>query len=131
MRCNVVDSCGWLAYFTDSENADFFAPAVEDTDSLIVPSICVAEVFKVIVREKGKDTALLVVSAMNQGRVRDLDMTIALQAAKLGLFYKLPLADSVVYATAKAEGAVVWTQDKHFKHLDDVCFPGDAEDNPR
>ena len=125
MTSNVVDSCGWLEYFIDGENADFFAAAVEDTGSLVVPSVCIAEIFKIIARERDENTALAAISAMNQGRIIDLNMVLALDAARLGLIHKLPLADSIVYATARAENAIVWTQDKHFQNIADVRFPDD------
>ena len=122
MNENVVDSCGWLEYFSDGENADFFAPAIEDTEHLVVPTICIAEVFKVLLRERDENVAFSAISAMNQGRLVALDMKLAIDAAKLGLSYKLPLADSVVYATAKAEKAWLWTQGEHFENLPGVKY---------
>jgi len=122
MNKNLVDSCGWLEYFSDGENADFFAPVVENTEHLIVPTICITEVFKVLLRERSEDVAFLAISAMNQGRLVALDMKLAIDAAKLGLSYKLPLADSVVYATARAEKACLWTQDEHFETLPGIKY---------
>ena len=119
---NLVDSCGWLEYFSDGENADFFAPALENTEHLIVPTLCIAEVFKVLLRERSEDIAFSAISAMSQGRLVTLDMKLAIDAAKLGLAHKLPLADSCVYATAKAEKAWLWTQDEHFEKLSGVKF---------
>jgi predicted nucleic acid-binding protein len=111
---NVVDSSAWLAYFAGEKNSDFFAEAIEDTELLIVPVICVYEVFKVILREKGEDDALQAISAMQQGAVVDLDSDLALEAAYLGHEEKLAFADSVIYAVAKRHAATVWTQDEHF-----------------
>ena len=122
MNENVVDSCGWLEYFSDGKNADFFASAVENTEHLIVPVLCIAEVFKVLLRERSEDVAFSAVSAMNLGRVVALDMKLAIDAAKLSLSHKLPLADSIVYAVAKAERAWLWTQDGHFEKLSGVKF---------
>jgi len=122
MNENLVDSCGWLEYFSDGKNADFFAPAVENTEHLIVPALCIAEVFKVLLRERGEDVAFSATSAMSHGRIVAFDMKLAIDAAKLGLSYKLPLADSIVYATAKAERAWLWTQDGHFEKLPGVKF---------
>lgn len=89
---NVVDSSGWLEYFTDSDRADLFAPAIEDTEHLLVPVICIYEVFKKVLRERGEDDALQVASLMQAGRVVDLDGELVLEAAR----HSLPLADSLI-----------------------------------
>jgi predicted nucleic acid-binding protein len=119
---NVVDSSAWLAYFADEKNAGFFAEAIEDTELLIVPVICIYEVFKVVLREKGEDDALQAVSAMQQGSVVDLDSDLALSAAWIGHEEKLSFADSVIYAVARRHEATVWTQDEHFSGKTDVRF---------
>ena len=115
---NVVDSSGWLEYFTGSDRASLFAPAIEDTGNLIVPVISIYEVFKKVLRECGEDVALQVASAMQSGLVIDLECALALEAAR----YPLPLADSLIYATAKRHEATLWTQDEHFKNLPNVRF---------
>ncbi len=119
---NVVDSSAWLAYFADERGAAHFAAAIEDTRRLIVPSICVLEVFKIALRQRGEGDALQVTALMQQGTVVDLDARLALDAAKLGLAHKLPLADSVVYATAQRLKATVWTQDEDFDGLPGVRY---------
>ncbi len=119
---NLVDSCGWLEYFADAPNADYFASPIEDVENLLVPSICVVEVFKSVLRQKGEDAALQTIAIMMQGKIIDLDTTIALSAAKIGLEYELPLADSVILATAKAKNAILWTQDTDFKNIADVKY---------
>ncbi|RME28720.1 MAG: type II toxin-antitoxin system VapC family toxin [Deltaproteobacteria bacterium] len=119
---NLVDSCGWLEYFAGGKNAGFFAAAIEDTERLLVPTICLLEVFKRVLQQRGHDLALQVVAAMQQGRVVELDGTIALSAARLGVKLGLPLADSVILATARAYGAVVWTEDSHFEGIDGVRY---------
>ena len=119
---NVVDSSGWLEYFADGHNAEFFAPAIENVEQLLVPSISVLEVFKRVLEQRGEDSALQAAALMQQGQVVDLDASLALEAARLGLKHKLPLADSVILACARARGAVLWTQDADFKGLDHVEF---------
>jgi predicted nucleic acid-binding protein len=119
---NLVDSCAWLEYFSQGPNADFFAPAVEDTERLIVPTICILEVFKVVLREVGEDAALQAIAAMNEGHIVELDVTLATNAAKIGVDLGLPLADSVIVATARANHAVIWTQDSHFAKIGDVKY---------
>ena len=122
MSENLVDSCGWLEYFADDSNADFYAPAIEDTENLVVPSLCLAEVFKILLRERDEDIAWSAISAMQKGNIVDLNADIALEAANVGLIYKLPLADSIIYATAKRRSALIWTQDEHFSKLPDVKY---------
>ncbi len=115
---HVVDSSGWLEYFTDSDRADLFAPAIEDTEHLLVPVISIYEVFKKVLRERGEDDALQVASLMQAGRVIDLDGELVLEAAR----HALPMADSLIYATALRHGATLWTQDEHFKDLPEVRY---------
>ena len=119
---NVVDSSAWLEYFADGPNADFFAPAVEDVERLLVPSLCLLEVFKRVLQQRSESAALKAVAQMQQGRVVDLDSTLALSAARISLDLKLPLADSVVLATTRAHGAALWTQDADFARLDGVKY---------
>ena len=119
---NVVDSSAWLAYLADEPGADRFAAAIEDTAALVTPAVCILEVFKVVLRERGEGDALQAAALMQQGRVIDLDATLALSAAKLGVDHKLPLADSIVYATATLVGGIVWTQDDDFDGLADVKY---------
>ncbi len=115
---NVVDSSGWLEYFADTDRAGFFARAIEDAANLFVPVISIYEVFKKVFRERGENDALQIVGMMQAGQVVDLDCSLALEAGRYGL----PLADSIIYATAMRHGATVWTQDEHFKDLPGVQF---------
>ena len=119
---NVVDSSAWLAYFADEPNAQHFASAIEAPDSLIVPSITLLEVFKKVAQQRGEGVALQYIAVMQQGRVVALDATLALLAATLGTRHKLPLADSIIYATAQQGNALVWTQDADFDGLDGVRY---------
>lgn len=119
---NVVDSCGWLEYFANGSNADFFASAVEATDDLLVPSLTLFEVFKRILQQRTEADALRAIALMRQGRVIDLSDTLALGAARLSFETKLPLADSIILYSARHHGARLWTQDAHFESVDGVCF---------
>ena len=119
---NVVDSSAWLAYFAEEPNAQHFASAIEAPDLLIVPSITLLEVFKKVAQQRGEGVALQHVAVMQQGRVVALDATLALLAATLGARHKLPLADSIIYATAQQGGALLWTQDADFVDLDGVRY---------
>lgn len=119
---NVVDSSAWLEYFADGPNASFFASAIEATDELIVPSITLLEVFKRLLQQRSEGEALQAAAVMQHARVVDLDGALALSAAKIGVAIKLPLADSVILATARRFDATVWTQDGDFDGLPDVKF---------
>ncbi len=119
---NVVDSSGWLEYFADSKNAEFFAPAIQDTKSLIVPTLSIFEVFKKILQQRDEGDALHAITLMQQGTVVELNASLALEAAKLSLEESLPLADSIILATARAYDAILWTQDSDFKNISGVKF---------
>ena len=123
---NVVDSSAWLEYFADGPNAEFFAPAIEDISNLIVPTISIFEVFKRVLQQRDESDALQAAALMQQGRVVNLDVSVALQAAKLSHDFKLPLADSLILATAQAYNATfnatLWTQDADFDGLPGVQY---------
>lgn len=115
---NLVDSSGWLEYLAGSSRSSLFSDAIEDTENLIVPVISVYEVVKRILRESSEDDAKKAVQAMTQGELVDIDLTISLNAAR----YRMPLADSLIYATAERYQATVWTQDKDFEGLPNVRY---------
>lgn len=119
---NVVDSSAWLEYFADGPNADDFAAAIQDPDSLVVPTITLFEVFKRIRMQRDAEVALRAVSQMRRGHVVDLDADLAVAAADLSANLELALADSIILATARDCGATVWTQDEDFEGLDDVEY---------
>ena len=119
---NLVDSCGWLEYFADGTNAGFFAPPIKNSSKLLVPTICLLEVFKVILRQRGENEALQAMAAMSQGDVVELDASIAITSAKISAEMNLPLADSVVLATARSNNATLWTQDADFKNIPGVKY---------
>jgi toxin FitB len=121
---NLVDSSGWVEYFIDSSNAEFFAPIIEDTKNLIVPSICIYEVFKKLLVDADENAALQAVTQMQQGAIVNLDEPLAINAAKIGFDFKLPLADSIILATAQQFHATLYTQDEHFKGKPGVEFRG-------
>jgi toxin FitB len=115
---NVVDSSAWLEYLVDSERAHLFAEPIRRTRQLIVPVLVIYELFKKVLRERGEQTALEVYGLLAQGTVVDVDAGLATDAARL----PLPLADSIIYATAQRYRAVLWTQDEHFEGLPAVKF---------
>jgi predicted nucleic acid-binding protein len=119
---NVVDSSGWIEYFLDGENSQFFAASIEDTANLIVPTICIYEVFKRLSQMLGEGDAQEAISFMASGSVVDLTQPIALSAAKNAIENRLAMADSIILATAREHNAMLWTQDKHFKEITGVQF---------
>ncbi len=119
---NVVDSSGWIEYLSGGPNAAFFRGPIEDTPALLVPALSLFEVYRHLFRHAGRDDALQVVAAMRQGRIIDLDDRLSLDAAELSVATRLALADSIVLATARAHGAMLWTQDADFEGLEDVQF---------
>ncbi len=119
---NVIDSSGWLEYFSGEGNADFFAPAIEDTENLIVPVICIYEVFKRVIQQRGLTAARANVSDMHEGQIVELNTSLALSAAEISIKFKLAMADSLILATARAYNATLWTQDEHFKDIEGVKY---------
>jgi len=119
---NVVDLSGWIEYFTDGQNADFFKLPIQNAAQLIVPTICIYEVFKRLLAERDEDSALLAVGLMSHGREVELDRAIAIEAAQISREKKIAMADSIILATAQSHHATLWTQDEHFKSLEGVKY---------
>lgn len=119
---NVVDSSGWLEFFADGPNAEFFAPAIKNIGELLVPTISIYEVFKRVLQQVDEEHALEAVALMMAGLQVPLDVTVALAAAKLSDELKLPMADSILLATAQLNAAILWTQDADFAAVDGVMY---------
>jgi len=119
---NIVDSSGWLAYFADEPNAKYFLPPLSHSASLVVPVVTIYEVFKVILREAGEDEALQAVTAMQKGKIVDLSAPLAIAASRLSLEYQLPMAVSIILATAREFKAILWTEDSVFQNISGVKY---------
>jgi len=119
---NIVDSSGWLAYFADEPSAKHFQVPLQDIELLVVPSVTIYEVSKVVIRESGENEALQAVAAMQKGSVVELTTRLAIAASRISLQYKLPMADSIILATARDCNATVWTQDIDFKDIPGVNY---------
>lgn len=119
---NIVDSSGWLAYFADEPSAKHFQIPLQDIESLVVPSITIYEVSKVVLRESGENEALQAVAVMQKGSVVALTTRLAIAASRISLQYKLPMADSIIFATAMDSNATIWTQDIHFENIPGVNY---------
>jgi predicted nucleic acid-binding protein len=122
VKFHVVDSSAWLEYFADGPNASYFAGPIEAVEQLIVPSLSLFEVFKRILQQRDEGDALQAIALMQQGRVIDLDPPLALSAARLSTSARLPMADSIILATARLHQALLWTQDADFDGLPGVRF---------
>ena len=119
---NLVDSSGWLAYFADEPNAKHFLTPLSDSASLVVPTVTIYEVYNVILRECSENEALQAVVTMQRGTVVDLSAPLAIAASKLSLEHNLPMADSIILATAQEFNATIWTQDSDFKNMNNVKY---------
>jgi predicted nucleic acid-binding protein len=124
---NVVDSSAWLSYFANDDNAEAFSVAIENIEQLLVPSITITEVFKNVLRQCDEASALAAIAHMKQGQVIALDAELAVDAASYGVRHKLPLADSIIFATAQRHNAALWTQDSDFDGLPNVNFLAKAK----
>ncbi len=119
---NIVDSSGWLAFFADEPNAKHFLLPLKDTAALVVPAVTIYEVFKVVFRESSENKALHAAVAMQKGKVIDLTAKLAIDASKLSLQHGLPMADSIILATAQVFNATIWTQDSDFENISGVNY---------
>ena len=119
---NVVDSSGWLEFFGEGAHGDVYAPVIQDSANLLVPVICIYEVFKRVTQLRDGEEALQTAALMATGEVVEVTLEIALLAADLSIAHKLPMADSLILATTRLYEATLWTQDAHFKGLDGVKF---------
>ncbi len=119
---NIVDTSGWIAFLNDEANAGIFAEPIGNIKKLLVPTICMYEIFKFVKQKEGEVEAIKIAAQLKQGQVLPLTETIALEAANISINYKLAMADSLIYASAKVADAIVWTQDKDFEGLPGVKY---------
>jgi predicted nucleic acid-binding protein len=118
----LIDSCGWIEFLADGTKAGEYEQYFQEGEGIVTPTIVVYEVYKKVLRERGRDVAVIVAALMNNTRVVELSESLSLLAAGLSVEYGLPMADAIVYATAKALECQVVTGDRHFADLDDVIF---------
>ncbi|MEW6087869.1 MAG: type II toxin-antitoxin system VapC family toxin [bacterium] len=119
----IIDSSGWLEYFSDGKSADFFAEVIlNKTSTIIIPVIIIYEIFKKILVEADEDRALQVIAVFKNYQIENIDDSTAIKAARLSYEYKIPMADSFIYAVTLKHKAILWTQDEHFKNLPGVKY---------
>lgn len=122
MSLDILDSSAWIELLDDGPNSRHFSPILRRLPDLIIPSIVVTEVRKVVLKQRTADAAEAVTDSMLSGIIVPLDANIAISAADFFIQYKLPLADSIIYATARNQNATLWTQDDDFKGLPHVKY---------
>jgi predicted nucleic acid-binding protein len=118
----VIDSSGWLEYFADGPNAPAFAELIEGSEEVVVPAAVLFEVGRRVWQQRGEDAALEAMSVLAGRAVVPLDSEVAVLAVRVGVQHRLAMADSLILATARALGAVLWSQDADFEHVPDVRF---------
>ena len=119
---NVIDSSGWIEYFTDSARADLFATPIEQRDQLLVPTIAIFEVHKILSRSLAEDLVDRCLNVMRLGRVLDLTDRRAVAASKAARRHRLALADAAKYSMALEMSATFWTQDTDYDGLPGVRY---------
>ncbi len=119
---NLVDSSGWLEFFTGGPLADKYLSYLEKTEELIVSALVIYEVYKKIKKERTEEEAILAAAHIGKAKVVALDETLAVSSADISLKHNLSMADAIIYATALQENAKLITSDRHFTGLKDVIL---------
>lgn len=118
----VLDSSCWLEIIGGTEKGKPLLGYARDTANLVVPTITLYEVFKRVALFDGTQAALRVISLMKRGKQAELDDSLAIESARLSILHKLPMADAIIYATARNTGSILYTFDAHFVGLDGVEY---------
>ena len=119
---NVLDSSCWIEYFHSTPISNEFSLIAERPRELLVPSIVLYEVCKNLLPTTNEENVVKFVRFMQKGRVIVLTSELSIVAANISRKYKLPMADSIIYATTKQHNAVLWTTDQHFDGLPNVRY---------
>jgi predicted nucleic acid-binding protein len=119
---NLVDSSGWIEYLQDTSRADLFADAIEDRNTLLVPTIALFEVHKVLSRRLPAELVERCLNVMRLGRVLDFTDARAIAAAQIAARHQLAMADAAMYSMAQEFGATFWTQDADYQGLVGVNY---------
>jgi len=119
---NIVDSSCWIEYLMGTEIGVNVSAIIENPAELVVPTITLYEVYKKLSLERGEEYALDVISYMQAGTVIELNTGLSLSAAKISQKHKLPMADSIIYATSLHYSAIIFSCDKHFKDIPGIRY---------
>ena len=117
---NVVDSSGWIEFFTAGKNGPVFKPVIEQRDELIVPVIALYEVHKILSRQMPVEVVDTFLDVMRLGRVVELTDLRAIAASKASGTHGLAMADAAMYSIAQEFKATFWTQDVDYRGLSNV-----------
>lgn len=118
----IVDSCGWLEWFTDGKLADQYKAYLTDPDNILMPAIILYEVYKILKREVGEEKALLAAGYMKNSLVIPLDDTLALVAADISLQEKLAMADAIIVAISRVYNCKIISSDVDLKEQTNVDY---------
>ena len=118
----IVDSCGWLEWFADSNLAEEYHDYLADQDNLLVPAIILYEVYKILKREVGEEKALLAAGYMKNSPVISIDETLALAAADVSLRENLAMADAIIVAVSRSRNCTIITSDSDLKNQSNVVY---------
>jgi len=118
----VVDSSGWVEFFTDGPLSEQYAMRLRNTAAIVTPTIVLYEVYKRLKRDLSEEDAVIAAGAMQRTRVVPLDQELALSAADISLAQRLAMADAIVLATARAFRAELVTSDDDFEGIADVTY---------
>ncbi|MCF8106494.1 MAG: type II toxin-antitoxin system VapC family toxin [Desulfohalobiaceae bacterium] len=114
---HIVDSCGWLEWFSNGRLADAYAPYLRKEGQLLVPAVVLFEVYKILKRKISEDKAVLAVGFMKRSTLIPFEEVLALKAADTALQNNLAMADAMVYATALLYKVQIYTSDADFQGL--------------
>ena len=121
----LIDSCGWLEFFTDGPlGSNYDKELSSKPEEILVPTIVLYEVFKFLLRTSGEETAIRCTAHMTQCLVVDLDAALALESAEISIANNLAMADAIVYTTSRKHNAPLITSDADLKGLEGVVFVG-------
>ncbi|MCX9088351.1 MAG: type II toxin-antitoxin system VapC family toxin [Candidatus Methanoperedens sp.] len=124
----LVDSWAWIEYFKGTCAGEKVKELLENSqDKIIVSTVNIAEVYNSFLRDYPHQDNNRYAEASRKtmeqrSYIYEVDEKIAVDSAKIKHEKKWGLGDSIIYATAKREGALVMTGDPHFRGLNDIIF---------
>ena len=115
---NLIDSSVWIDYLVNGKHKEL----IEKEDKLLLATISLIEIKKKLSKLKipNKEIHDKVEYIKKQSIIINLDLKIAEKASKLIIEKELPIADSIVYASALINNALLFTLDNDFRGLENV-----------
>ena len=118
----LVDTSAWIEWLIGSPTGEKLSGQLPEQAEWLVPTMVQLELTKWLTREVGEDKADQVIAFTQVCHVVPLDTEIALAAAEACREHKLATADAIIFATARAQGAMLLTCDAHFEGLPGVTL---------